>query len=390
MKDLPGAMVKMIPPGMRRVLHSPARERRERRRNGRNDRADPGAGSGSGDSHVPEMPGDVEAGRQAEGAIARAESKLGARYVWATAGPETFDCSGFTYWVAEPIIGPLEYELRSSHHQFNVWGVPVPDGGVLLPGDLLFFDVGQGVIMGNRAGHVALHVGGGRFIHAANEELGVRYDDLSHDGWYWPRYIGARRIFDTQSEVGSRKSEDPEGAPGRKTEDGGRGTEGERPGRLRFPEGLIRTATPWNGQPFGVPWALVEVWGERIERACAAKGLDPRWLAVIITIETQGIHERDGEVLEVWDTHPEDGPSVGITQVKPRVWQWLCPECDATTVDGNIALGAAVLRYLIDEYGSFEAAIAKGYHPGRAPNGTTPEGYVKAARGLLEELADAA
>jgi hypothetical protein len=283
--------------------------------------------------------------------------------------PDSFDCSGFTYWIAEPIIGPLEYELGSSHHQFNVWGVVVGDSADLLPGDLLFFDTMGVVVIGNRASHVALHVGGGRFIHAANEDLGVRSDDLSRNGWYWPRFIGARRIFDTVSEDGVLPSDTR---------------------RLRFPEGLIQTSTPWNGEPFGVPWALVEMWGERIERACAKYGLDPRWLAVVIAIEIRGIHERDGDVLEVWDAHPEDGPSVGLTQVKPQVWQGLCPECDAYTADGNIELGAAVLRHLVDLHGSFEAAIAKGYHPGRAPNGTTAERYVRAARGLLEELVDAA
>jgi hypothetical protein len=231
--------------------------------------------------------------------------------------------------------------------------------------------------MGNRAGHVALMLDNFRFIHAANEDLDVRYDDLSHGGWYWPRFIGARRIFDLETGDGGRRSE-----VGVETD--------SAPRRLRFPEGMIRTPTPWNGQPFGVPWSSIEVWAKRIERASAERGLDPRWLAVVIAIETQGIHERDGEVLEVWDLHPEDGPSVGITQVKPQVWQWLCSECDAATVDGNIALGAAVLRYEIDKHGSFEAAIAKGYHPGRAPNGTTPERYVRAVRGLLEELDHAA
>jgi cell wall-associated NlpC family hydrolase len=61
-------------------------------------------------------------GDQVEAAIAAAMSKLGAPYVWATAGPETFDCSGFTWWIASQVLGPQDYELRSSHHQFNVWG----------------------------------------------------------------------------------------------------------------------------------------------------------------------------------------------------------------------------------------------------------------------------
>jgi soluble lytic murein transglycosylase-like protein len=46
----------------------------------------------------------------------------------------------------------------------------------------------------------------------------------------------------------------------------------------------------------------------------------------------------------------------------------------------------AVLAHLIARYGSWERAIAKGYHPGVSPNGTTPARYVDAVRGLLAEL----
>src|SRR5215207_1924628 len=91
---------------------------------------------------------------QVERAIAAALSKLGAPYVWATAGPDSFDCSGFIWWIASQVLGPQDYELRSSHHQFNVWGEGV--WGEPIGGDLVFFDVGQGTIMGNLAGHVGL------------------------------------------------------------------------------------------------------------------------------------------------------------------------------------------------------------------------------------------
>jgi hypothetical protein len=309
----------------------------------------------------------VNAGSQVERAIAYAESKLGTRYVLGTAGPETHDCSGLT-WAAARFAGlDPEYELRSSHHQFNVWGEALPAGGELRSGDLLFFDTMGKVIMGNRASHVALHLGDGRFIHAANETLGVRYDDLSRDGWYWPRYIGTRRVFEA--------------------DDAGAGDQPRR--ELVFPSGLIRTPTPWNGQPFGVTWAGVAQWSDLIETAAARWDIDPRWLAVIIAIETQGIHERDGKVLEIWDDFPEDGPSVGATQVKPKVRQWLAPHADPYRIAGNIELGAAALRHEIDRHGSFEAAVAKGYHATVSPNGTTPERYVRAAWGLYEELSDA-
>ena len=57
--------------------------------------------------------------------------------------------------------------------------------------------------------------------------------------------------------------------------------------------------------------------------AAAEQHLDPRLPAAVMALETQGIHERDGAVIEVWDNHPADGPSVGLMQVKPWVWQYL-------------------------------------------------------------------
>jgi len=73
-------------------------------------------------------------------------------------------------------------------------------------------------------------------------------------------------------------------------------------------------------------------------------------------------------------------------QVKPWVWQYLVPDANAYNPAGNIRLGVAVLAHLIERYGSWESAIAEGYYPGVSPNGTTPESYVEAMRGLLREL----
>lgn len=283
--------------------------------------------------------------------------------MWATAGPRTFDCSGFTYWVASQVLGPLDYELRSSHHQFNVWGEPVKTP---IAGDLVFFDVGQGVIMGNKAGHVGLMIDADRFIHAANETSGVIVSELAGE-WYAPRFIGARRIF--------------EHAPGPHAGDAALLPDIDT-GRD------VVTRNPWNGGVFGVTWAAVYQWRREIEAAAAAEGANARQLAVLMMVETQGIHERDGEVLSITDNFPEDGPSVGLMQVKPQIWGKLRPKLDAYEPADNIRLGAAVLASLIDKYGDFFTAIAKGYHPADAPNGTTPNSYVESVRGLLGELAN--
>ena len=303
-------------------------------------------------------------------------TKLGAPYVWATAGPETFDCSGFTWWVACQVLGPQDYELRSSHHQLNVWG----DEGhrVMaspLRGDLVFFDTMGVVVMGNRASHVGMMIDEERFIHAANEELGVRIDAL-RGGWYEGKLIGSGRIF---GEVGKSVSRQV----GKDTIPTSRLTD-------LLPAGPIRTEMPWSGRPPGAEWSNIGRWAGELEDAAGKHHVDPRLPAAVMALETQGIHARDGEVIEVWDGHPADGPSVGLMQVKPWIWQYLVPAADAYEPAGNIGLGVAVLAHLIERYGSWQRAIAEGYHPGVSPNGTTPARYVEAMRGLLGELGYAA
>jgi hypothetical protein len=346
-------------------------------------------------------------GDQVEAAIAAAMSKLGAPYVWATAGPETFDCSGFTWWIASQVLGPQDYELRSSHHQFNVWGdeghrviVRSAHGDGVIGGEkqislsaydritpspspwrgqLVFFDTMGVVVMGNRASHVGMMIDEERFIHAANEELGVRIDAL-RGGWYDGKLIGRGRIF-----------YDGDGQTARRQDGKSRGDRvaSDLPTyRLTdwLPAGPMRTRMPWNGRPPGAEWSSIGRWAPELEAAAAERHLDPRLPAAVMALETQGIHTRDGAVIEVWDGHPADGPSVGLMQVKPWVWQYLLPAADAYEPDGNIRLGVAVLAHLIARYGSWQRAIAEGYHPGVSPNGTTPARYVEAMRGLLGEL----
>jgi hypothetical protein len=147
---------------------------------------------------------------------------------------------------------------------------------------------------------------------------------------------------------------------------------------------------PWSGRPPGADWSNIGRWGRELVASSQEQRLDPRLPAAVMAVETQGIHERNGAVIEVWDNHAADGPSVGLMQVKPWVWQYLVPAADAYQPAGNIELGTAVLAALIGRYGSWERAIAEGYHPGVSPNGTTPARYVEAMRGLLGELGYAA
>jgi cell wall-associated NlpC family hydrolase len=109
--------------------------------------------------------------------VAIALSKLGSPYKWAAAGPDMFDCSGFTMWCYAQIGVSLPHSSRA---QINV-GQRVSKAN-LQPGDLVFF--GRSTIH-----HVGIYVGNGNYVHAPStgdvvkvSSLGARSD-----------YVGACR-----------------------------------------------------------------------------------------------------------------------------------------------------------------------------------------------------
>ena len=110
---------------------------------------------------------------------------LGYPYVWATHGPSSFDCSGFTYWV---VMNTLGEDIGASTDSQIGYGTPV-DQSDLQPGDLVFF---QNTYTWGLS-HVGIYIGNGQFIHAENESTGVVISSLSSD-YYASRWYGARRI----------------------------------------------------------------------------------------------------------------------------------------------------------------------------------------------------
>lgn len=100
---------------------------------------------------------------------------LGTPYVYGAAGPNSFDCSGFTSYVYRHAAG-VEIS-RTTWSQFDK-GIPVSRSELQL-GDLVFtYDLG----------HVGIYVGGGQYIHAPQPGEGVKVSPIQ--GFY-----GARRIL---------------------------------------------------------------------------------------------------------------------------------------------------------------------------------------------------
>lgn len=123
-----------------------------------------------------------------EGIAAIAMKYLGYRYAWGGSSPKVgFDCSGFIGYVYAEAGLPvpnhdLSGQLRSG---------PSVKRDQLQPGDLVFFQNTY------RAGlsHGGIYIGGGQFIHAVEEGVGVRITNMA-DGYWSGRFLGASRPWD--------------------------------------------------------------------------------------------------------------------------------------------------------------------------------------------------
>ena len=129
--------------------------------------------------------GSGPASNQGQAMVDYAMKYLGYPYVWATHGPDTFDCSGFTYWVT---LNTLNKDIGAGTWLQIDEGTPVQYGD-LKPGDLVFF---QNTYTWGLS-HVGIYIGANRFIHAENETTGVKISYLTSP-YYASRWYGARRI----------------------------------------------------------------------------------------------------------------------------------------------------------------------------------------------------
>jgi cell wall-associated NlpC family hydrolase len=106
---------------------------------------------------------------RAEVAIDAALAHLGDPYVWAAAGPGTFDCSGLTQWAWAKAGVSLTHYTGSQALQ----GVRVRPAQ-LLPGDLVLF--------GTNLHHVGMYLGAGYMLDAPDTGAYVRVDKISWFG----------------------------------------------------------------------------------------------------------------------------------------------------------------------------------------------------------------
>lgn len=116
----------------------------------------------AGDSSAPT---DIPASGRSAAVIKYAMAQVGDAYVWGAAGPDAFDCSGFTMmaWAQAGVALPHSSSAQSGS------GASVSKDQ-LQPGDLVFYY--------SPISHVGIYIGSGMIVHAANPGAGVRVSPL--------------------------------------------------------------------------------------------------------------------------------------------------------------------------------------------------------------------
>ncbi|MBV9283571.1 MAG: C40 family peptidase [Acidimicrobiia bacterium] len=108
-------------------------------------------------------------------AVNTAKAQLGKPYVWAAAGPDSYDCSGLTMYAWHAGGVSLAHSAAMQYDETARIAL-----SQLAPGDLVFFYT--------PIEHVGIYVGGGQMIDAPYTGAVVRYDSI-----YNPALVGAGR-----------------------------------------------------------------------------------------------------------------------------------------------------------------------------------------------------
>ena len=145
--------------------------------------------------------------------VAESKKYVGCPYVYGATGPDSFDCSGLIYYVANQALG-LQLP-RTSKAMYSFCKV-VPKEK-MEEGDLLFFKTNNTASIT----HVGIYIGGSQFISAISDgpNSGVIISSLDQEYWK-PKYVGCgqflasgkdksssvKRNFDDEQSINSSNS----------------------------------------------------------------------------------------------------------------------------------------------------------------------------------------
>jgi len=138
--------------------------------------------SGSGGSSSSDGSSANVTGANVESFISVAESKIGSKYVRGGKGPNTFDCSGFVYWVLNQV------GVNQSYMTSRTWAKSskypkIDNMGDMQRGDIIVF-----------SGHVGIYAGNGIMIDASSSNGRVVKRSCT-GSWSRRSFICAFRVF---------------------------------------------------------------------------------------------------------------------------------------------------------------------------------------------------
>jgi cell wall-associated NlpC family hydrolase len=100
-------------------------------------------------------------------------AQVGRPYQWAGAGPSGFDCSGLVMYAwAHAGVALPHYTVSQYADTIRI------SRGQLQPGDLVFYDTGDGA----QPGHVTIYVGNGQIVTADSPGTVIRVEVVDWDG----------------------------------------------------------------------------------------------------------------------------------------------------------------------------------------------------------------
>lgn len=120
-----------------------------------------------------------------------AKQFLGIKYVYGGSGPKTFDCSGFTQYVARQFGTSLLHSATSQWQSGKGSKVTMDQ---LEPGDFVYFcDPSRS--KGKACSHCGIYIGDGQFIHASSSKGKVVISELFTSKYYSGYFVGGLRLF---------------------------------------------------------------------------------------------------------------------------------------------------------------------------------------------------
>ncbi|PRY60921.1 NlpC/P60 family protein [Glycomyces artemisiae] len=103
--------------------------------------------------------------------VSFALDQVGKPYVWGTAGPDSYDCSGLVLRAYAQIGIDLPHNAAAQYNQ-----TATISRDELQPGDLVFY---------NDLSHMGMYIGNGLIVHAPNSRTVVKVVELDHGNvWY--------------------------------------------------------------------------------------------------------------------------------------------------------------------------------------------------------------